>query len=44
MLQNVCTSLWVCDGGTVHKFDGTVNAYKKRITEQADAAGVVAKH
>ncbi|KAJ5882153.1 uncharacterized protein N7529_000825, partial [Penicillium soppii] len=44
MLQSVCTSLWVCDGGTVHKFDGTVNAYKKKISEQADAAGVVAKH
>ncbi|KAJ5907952.1 ABC transporter ATP-binding protein [Penicillium taxi] len=44
MLQNVCTSLWVCDGGTVHKFDGDVKAYKKLITAQADAAGVVAKH
>ncbi|KAJ5099255.1 ABC transporter ATP-binding protein [Penicillium argentinense] len=44
MLQNVCTSLWVCDKGTVHKFDGDVKAYKKMITAQADAAGVVAKH
>ncbi|KAJ5281379.1 ABC transporter ATP-binding protein [Penicillium angulare] len=44
MLQNVCTSLWVCDQGTVHKFDGDVKAYKKMITAQADAAGVVAKH
>ncbi|KAJ5319446.1 uncharacterized protein N7506_012150 [Penicillium brevicompactum] len=44
MLQSVCTSLWVCDGGTVHKFDGTVNAYKKKISEQANAAGVVAQH
>ncbi|KAJ5113545.1 ABC transporter ATP-binding protein [Penicillium angulare] len=44
MLQNVCTSLWVCDGGTVHKFDGDVKAYKKMITAQADEAGVVAKH
>lgn len=26
MLRNVCTSLWVCDKGTVHKFDGTVDA------------------
>lgn len=24
MLQNVCTSLWVCDNGTVEHFDGTV--------------------
>ncbi|KAK2802949.1 hypothetical protein FQN50_007194 [Emmonsiellopsis sp. PD_5] len=44
MLQNVCTSLWVCDGGTVEKFPGDVKAYKKRITEQADGVGVVAKH
>ncbi|ODH30321.1 hypothetical protein ACO22_03596, partial [Paracoccidioides brasiliensis] len=44
MLQNVCTSLWVCDNGTVEKFPGDVKAYKKRITEQANAAGVVAAH
>ena len=42
MLQNVCSSLWVCDGGKVEKFDGDVKAYKKRITAQADArSGVV---
>lgn len=44
MLQTVCKSLWVCDNGTVEKFPGDVAAYKKRITEQADAAGVVAAH
>lgn len=44
MIQNVCTSLWVCDNGTVEKFPGDVKAYKKRITEQANEAGVVAKH
>lgn len=44
MLQNVCKSLWVCDKGTVEKFDGDVQAYKRRITAQADAAGVVAAH
>jgi len=44
MLQTVCTSLWVCDKGTVEKFDGDVQAYKKRITAQADAAGVVKAH
>ncbi|CAN8098483.1 unnamed protein product [Discula destructiva] len=47
MLQTVCTSLWVCDGGTVEKFDGTVADYKRRITAQAEAMGqngVVAKH
>jgi ATP-binding cassette subfamily F protein 3 len=44
MLQTVCTSLWVCDHGTVEKFDGDVQAYKRRITAQADAAGVAAAH
>lgn len=44
MLQNVCTSLWVCDNGRVEKFDGDVNAYKKRISAQADEAGVVKAH
>jgi ATP-binding cassette subfamily F protein 3 len=44
MLQNVCTSLWVCDNGTIEHFDGTVQAYKRRITAQANEAGVVAKH
>lgn len=44
MLQTVCTSLWVCDKGTVEKFDGDVQSYKKRITAQADAAGVVKAH
>ena len=41
MLQTVCTSLWVCDSGTVEKFPGDVQAYKKRIMAQADASGVV---
>jgi len=44
MLQNVCTSLWVCDQGTVEKFPGDVNAYKKKITAQANEAGVVQAH
>ncbi|PKY01864.1 hypothetical protein P168DRAFT_256735 [Aspergillus campestris IBT 28561] len=44
MLRNVCKSLWVCDGGTVHKFDGTVEAYKKMITSQANSAGVAIAH
>ncbi|MCJ1352181.1 MAG: hypothetical protein MMC33_002165 [Icmadophila ericetorum] len=44
MLQTVCTSLWVCDGGTVEKFPGDVKAYKKRIMAQADASGVVQAH
>ncbi|KAG6022354.1 hypothetical protein E4U41_002274 [Claviceps citrina] len=44
MLQMVCTSLWVCDKGTVEKFDGDVQAYKRKISAQADAAGVVKAH
>ena len=44
MLENVCTSLWICDHGTVEHFDGTVNDYKKRISAQAGQAGVVAQH
>ncbi|MCJ1321429.1 hypothetical protein MMC15_006774 [Xylographa vitiligo] len=43
MLQTVCNSLWVCDNGTVEKFPGDVQAYKKRITAQANEAGVVQK-
>jgi ATP-binding cassette subfamily F protein 3 len=43
MLNKVCTALWVCDKGSVEHFDGTVEMYKKRITEQANAAGVVAR-
>ncbi|KAL9002233.1 MAG: hypothetical protein Q9188_004831 [Gyalolechia gomerana] len=41
MLQNVCRNLWVCDEGTVEKFDGDVAAYKRRIQKQADEMGVV---
>ncbi|KAL1901519.1 ATP-binding cassette, regulator of translational elongation [Sporothrix stenoceras] len=44
MLQTVCKSLWVCDGGTVEKFAGDVQQYKKRIAAQANAAGVVQAH
>lgn len=40
MLQNVCNSLWVCDNGTVEKFPGDVMAYKKKISAQANEAGV----
>ena len=35
MLQSVCTSLWVCDKGTVRKFDGSVQQYKKLIAAEA---------
>ncbi|KAI7204709.1 putative ABC transporter ATP-binding protein, partial [Hortaea werneckii] len=44
MLQNVCTSLWVCDNGTVTHFEGTVQQYKKKISAQAGEAGVAIQH
>ncbi|GAB7350903.1 hypothetical protein MBLNU459_g1417t1 [Dothideomycetes sp. NU459] len=44
MLQSVCSSLWVCDNGTIEHFDGTVKDYKKRITAQANEAGVATSH
>jgi ATP-binding cassette, subfamily F, member 3 len=44
LLQNVCTSLWVCDAGRVEKFPGDIKAYKKKISAQADVAGVVKAH
>ena len=44
MLQNVCTSLWVCDNGTIEHFGGTVKDYKKKITAQANEAGVATQH
>ncbi|GAP86784.1 putative ATP-binding subfamily member 3 [Rosellinia necatrix] len=44
MLQTVCKSLWVCENGTVWKFPGDVQQYKKRLTALADQAGVVKAH
>ncbi|KAI1131082.1 P-loop containing nucleoside triphosphate hydrolase protein [Nemania abortiva] len=44
MLQTVCKSLWVCENGTVWKFPGDVQQYKKRIAALADQAGVVKAH
>lgn len=41
MLQNVCDSLWVCDHGSVEKFPGDIKSYKKKISSQANEAGVV---
>lgn len=41
MLQNVCTSLWVCDDGRIEHFPGDIKAYKKKILAQANEAGVV---
>lgn len=44
MLQNVCTSLWVCDNGTVEHFGGTVAQYKRKIMAQAGDSGVAIQH
>jgi ATP-binding cassette, subfamily F, member 3 len=44
MLEKVCTSLWICDHGTVEHFDGTVKQYKKRISAQAGQSGVAIQH
>ena len=44
MLEKVCTSLWICDHGTVEHFDGTVKDYKKRVSAQAGQGGVVVAH
>ena len=44
MLEKVCSSLWICDHGTVEHFDGTVKDYKKRISAQAGQAGVAIQH
>ncbi|GAW13864.1 hypothetical protein ANO14919_032550 [Xylariales sp. No.14919] len=44
MLQTVCKNLWVCENGTVWKFPGDVQQYKKRIAALADEAGVVKAH
>ncbi|KAK0246963.1 ATP-binding cassette, regulator of translational elongation [Friedmanniomyces endolithicus] len=44
VLMNVCTSLWVCDNGTVEHFGGTVKDYKKRIMAQAGESGVAIQH
>ena len=44
MLEKVCTSLWICDHGTVEHFDGTVKDYKKRVSAQAGQGGVVISH
>ena len=43
MIENVCSSLWICDNGTVEHFGGTVKDYKKRISAQAGQSGVVTR-
>lgn len=41
MIQSICKTLWVCDNGSVQKFPGDIQAYKKKISAQANEAGVV---
>ena len=41
MIKAVCKTLWVCENSTVYKFPGDIQAYKKKITAQANEAGVV---
>lgn len=44
MIHNLCNEIWVSEDGTVKKFDGDINAYKKYILEKAGATGVVKTH
>ncbi|BFZ63802.1 ATP-binding cassette, regulator of translational elongation [Saitoella coloradoensis] len=43
-LNSVCTSLWVCQAGTVNKFSGTIKEYQKKVIEDAGESGVVEFH
>lgn len=44
MIAAVAKNIWVCENGTVNKFDGTIYDYKKYIMASADAQGVVKRH
>lgn len=44
MIKEVCKEIWVSEDGTVKRFDGTIDDYKKYILTKADASGVVKKH
>lgn len=44
MIKEVCDEIWVSEDGTVYRFDGTIDDYKKYILSKADASGVVKKH
>lgn len=43
IIDSVCNEIWVSEGGTVRRFDGTIYDYKKYILSSADKSGVVAK-
>ncbi|CUM63345.1 uncharacterized protein PRCAT00000917001 [Priceomyces carsonii] len=44
IINRVCKEIWVSEDGTVKRFPGDINAYKKHILAVADKAGVVQKH
>lgn len=44
MINEVCKEIWVSEDGTVYRFDGSIEDYKKYILKKADASGVVKKH
>ncbi|CAN3375363.1 hypothetical protein DIURU_002439 [Diutina rugosa] len=44
IISKVCNEIWTSEEGTVRRFDGTIQDYKKHILELADASGVVRKH
>ncbi|ODQ68442.1 positive regulator of the Gcn2p kinase activity, forms a complex with Gcn1p [Nadsonia fulvescens var. elongata DSM 6958] len=44
VIDQVCNQIWVSEEGSVRKFPGNIQAYKKYILEQASANGVVAQH
>lgn len=44
MIATIAKNIWVCENGTVNKFDGTIYDYKKYIMASADAQGVVKRH
>lgn len=44
IIDKVCNEIWVSEDGTVKRFPGNINDYKKHILAAADEAGVVKKH
>ncbi|ODV96233.1 hypothetical protein PACTADRAFT_33411 [Pachysolen tannophilus NRRL Y-2460] len=43
VIDKVCKEIWVSENGTVKRFNGTINDYKKYILQNANDAGVVVK-
>lgn len=44
IIDRVCNEIWVSEDGSVKRFPGNINDYKKHILAAADEAGVVRKH